>query len=121
MATINQCIRKIRKKQIVKSRTLALKGSPQLAGTCIQIRTMAPKKPNSAVRKIAKIKLSNNIQVLAYIQGEGHNLQTHSTVLIRGGRTHDLPGLNYKIVRGALDCSGVANRKTKRSKYGVKR
>ena len=134
MPTINQLIRKGRKKGIKKTKSPALrftfnalknrmieyKGSPQKRGVCTQVRTMTPKKPNSALRKIARVRLTNGMEVTAYIPGEGHELQEHSVVLIRGGRVKDLPGVRYHIVRGALDTSGVANRRQGRSKYGSK-
>lgn len=134
MPTINQLIRKGRKKVIKKTKSPALrftfnalknrmvegKGSPQKRGVCTQVRTTTPKKPNSALRKIARVRLTNMMEVTAYIPGEGHELQEHSVVLIRGGRVKDLPGVRYHIVRGALDTSGVANRKQGRSKYGSK-
>ena len=135
MPTINQLVRKGRKKVSTKTKTPALrltynalknkmirgKGSPQKRGVCIQVKTTTPKKPNSALRKIARVRLTNGIEVTAYIPGEGHELQEHSVVLIRGGRVKDLPGVRYHIIRGALDASGVANRNQGRSKYGSKR
>jgi small subunit ribosomal protein S12 len=135
MPTINQLVRKPRKPVTRKVKAPALrfhynslrgrltrgKGSPQKRGVCTQVRTMTPKKPNSALRKIARVRLSNGIEVTAYIPGEGHNLQEHSVVLIRGGRVKDLPGVRYHIVRGALDAQGVNNRKQGRSKYGTKK
>ncbi|MDP1853100.1 MAG: 30S ribosomal protein S12 [Candidatus Omnitrophota bacterium] len=120
MPTIEQLIRKGRVLQKKKSKSPALKGCPQRRGVCLQVRTMTPKKPNSALRKIARVKLTTGIEVTAYIPGEGHNLQEHSIVLVRGGRVKDLPGVRYHIVRGTLDTSGVANRKRSRSKYGAK-
>lgn len=105
----------------LKQRRLVLKGAPQKRGVCTQVRTMTPKKPNSALRKIARVRLSNNREVTAYIPGEGHNLQEHSVVLVRGGRVKDLPSVKYHIIRGALDAAGVNNRKQGRSKYGAKR
>ena len=134
MPTINQLVRKGRKKTAQKTKTPALrftynalknrivpgKGSPQKRGVCLQVKTTTPKKPNSALRKIARVRLTNQMEVTAYIPGEGHELQEHSVVLIRGGRVKDLPGVRYHIVRGALDSSGVANRKQGRSKYGSK-
>jgi len=135
LPTVNQLVRKGRKKVIKKTKTPALrltynalknkvvqgKGSPQKRGVCIQVKTTTPKKPNSALRKIARVRLTNGIEVTAYIPGEGHELQEHSVVLIRGGRVKDLPGVRYHIIRGALDTSGVANRRQGRSKYGAKR
>ena len=119
--TIAQLIRKERTLQGKKSKSPALQGSPQRRGVCVQVRTMTPKKPNSALRKIARVRLSNGFEVTSYIPGEGHNLQEHSIVLVRGGRVKDLPGVRYHIVRGTLDTAGVANRKQSRSKYGAKR
>lgn len=136
MPTINQLVRKGRKTKSQKSKSPALqytlnsekqrrtrqpKGAPQKRGVCTIVRTMTPKKPNSALRKIARVRLSNGIEVTAYIPGEGHQLQEHSVVLVRGGRVKDLPGVRYHIVRGTLDSTGVANRKRARSKYGAKR
>ncbi len=121
MPTINQLIRKKRKKKITKSKSPALSECPQRRGVCVQVKTKTPKKPNSALRKVAWVRLSNGQEVIAYIGGEGHNLQEHSIVLVRGGRVKDLPGVRYHIVRGALDCAPVADRKQSRSKYGVKR
>ncbi len=121
MPTINQLIRNPRKKVRKKSKAPALGGNPQKRGVCIRVYTMTPKKPNSALRKIAKVRLTNGIEVLAYIPGEGHNLQEHSIVLVRGGRVKDLPGVRYHIIRGTLDTAGVENRKKARSKYGTKR
>ncbi len=134
MPTVNQLVRKGRKKVTKKTKTPALrltynalknrtmqgKGSPQKRGVCIQVKTTTPKKPNSALRKIARVRLTNGMEVTAYIPGEGHELQEHSVVLIRGGRVKDLPGVRYHIIRGALDASGVANRRQGRSKYGAK-
>src|SRR5664279_4862567 len=135
MPTINQLVRKGRKPKKTKSKAPALqytlnaydqkrtrrkKGSPQKRGVCTVVKTMTPKKPNSALRKIARVRLSNKMEVTAYIMGEGHNLAEHSIVLVRGGRVKDLPGVKYHIVRGIYDTQGVANRKTSRSKYGVK-
>ena len=119
--TISQLIRKGRKEKIKKTKSPALQMRPQLRGVCLQVRTMTPKKPNSALRKIARIRLTNGIEVTGYIPGEGHNLQEHSIVLVRGGRVKDLPGVRYHIVRGTLDASGVNNRRKSRSKYGAKR
>ena len=121
MPTINQLIRKGRKRVTSKTKSPALKSSPQRRGVCLQVKTQTPKKPNSALRKIARVRLTNNIEVTAYIPGEGHNLQEHSIVLVRGGKVKDLPGVRYHIVRGILDTQGVANRKKSRSKYGAKR
>ena len=135
MPTINQLVRKGRKSPGKKSKTPALRfvynalknrttrgaGSPQKRGVCLQVKTTTPKKPNSALRKVAKVRLTNGIEVTAYIPGEGHELQEHSVVLIRGGRVPDLPGVRYHIIRGALDTTGVANRKRGRSLYGAKR
>lgn len=121
MPTTNQLIRYPRTKKKKKSRSPALKCCPQRRGVCVQVKTKTPKKPNSALRKVAWVRLSNGEEVIAYIGGEGHNLQEHSIVLVRGGRVKDLPGVRYHIVRGALDCTPVAGRKQSRSKYGVKR
>ena len=135
MPTVNQLVRKGRKKVIKKTKTPALeltynalkdklvwgKSSPQKRGVCIQVKTTTPKKPNSALRKVARVRLTNRMEVTAYIPGEGHELQEHSVVLIRGGRVADLPGVRYHIIRGALDTSGVAGRRQSRSKYGTKR
>ena len=121
MPTINQLIKNKRKKVEYPPAAPALKGCPQKRGVCIAVKTATPKKPNSALRKIARVRLTNGMEVTAYIPGIGHNLQEHSVVLIRGGRVKDLPGVRYHIVRGALDAAGVANRKQARSKYGAKR
>lgn len=121
MPTISQLIRKGRKKQKKKSKAPALGLCPQKKGVCLQVKTQTPKKPNSALRKVARIRLTGGIEVTAYIPGEGHNLQEHSIALVRGGRVKDLPGVRYHIVRGVLDTSGVADRKKSRSKYGTKR
>ncbi|MFH1854497.1 MAG: 30S ribosomal protein S12 [Candidatus Omnitrophota bacterium] len=121
MPTINQLIRIGRKSKKVKSKSRALEGCPQKRGVCLQVKTQTPKKPNSALRKVARVRLTNGIEVTSYIPGEGHNLQEHSIVLTRGGRVKDLPGVRYHIVRGTLDTAGVANRKKSRSKYGTKR
>ncbi|MEO0138356.1 MAG: 30S ribosomal protein S12 [candidate division WOR-3 bacterium] len=121
MPTINQLVRYGRKPKKRKSKSPALDGCPQKRGTCIRVYTTTPKKPNSALRKVAKVRLSNGKEVIAYIPGEGHNLQEHSVVLVRGGRVKDLPGVKYHIVRGAYDAAGVANRRNSRSKYGTKR
>jgi len=121
MPTINQLVRQERKKVIKKSSTPALQGCPQKRGVCTRVYTTTPKKPNSALRKVARVRLTNGIEVTSYIPGIGHNLQEHSVVLIRGGRVKDLPGVRYHIIRGTLDCAGVADRKNGRSKYGAKR
>jgi small subunit ribosomal protein S12 len=135
LPTVNQLVRKGRKTVVKKTKAPALrfiynaltsrlvngKGSPQKRGVCVQVKTTTPKKPNSALRKIARVRLTNRMEVTAYIPGEGHELQEHSVVLIRGGRVKDLPGVRYHIVRGALDSGGVANRRQGRSKYGAKR
>ncbi len=120
MPTINQLIRKGREEQSKRTKTPALRGAPQKRGVCTRVYTTTPKKPNSALRKVARVRLVNGMEVTAYIPGIGHNLQEHSVVLIRGGRVKDLPGVRYKIIRAALDAAGVANRKQGRSKYGVK-
>jgi small subunit ribosomal protein S12 len=135
MGTVNQLIRKGRKRPIKKpkapalrvssnsliTRTFTTKGSPQKRGVCVQVRTATPKKPNSALRKVARVRLTNGMEVTAYIPGEGHNLQEHSVVLIRGGRVKDLPGVRYHVIRGTLDAAGVDNRRRGRSKYGTKK
>ncbi|MCM8795064.1 MAG: 30S ribosomal protein S12 [Candidatus Omnitrophica bacterium] len=121
MPTIAQLIRLGRVSKRKKSKSPALKGCPQRRGVCLQVRTMTPKKPNSALRKIARVRLTTGIEVTAYIPGEGHNLQEHSIVLVRGGRVKDLPGVRYHIIRGTLDAAGVNQRKKSRSKYGAKR
>jgi small subunit ribosomal protein S12 len=121
MPTINQLVKQGREKKRKKSKAPALQGNPQKRGVCVRVYTVTPKKPNSALRKVARVRLSNGIEVTAYIPGEGHNLQEHSIVLVRGGRVKDLPGVRYKVIRGALDTAGVANRRQSRSKYGVKR
>ena len=121
MPTINQLVRKGRKKQHKKNKVPALKGCPQKRGVCTRVYTTTPKKPNSALRKVARVRLTNGQEVTSYIGGEGHNLQEHSVVVIRGGRVKDLPGVRYHIVRGSLDTQGVENRKQGRSKYGTKR
>ena len=121
MATVNQLIRKGRKESVKKKKTPALKGNPQKRGVCTRVYTTTPKKPNSALRKVARVRLSSGIEVTAYIPGEGHNLQEHSIVLVRGGRVKDLPGVRYHIVRGALDTQGVKDRKQGRSLYGAKK
>ncbi|MBI4284323.1 MAG: 30S ribosomal protein S12 [Chloroflexi bacterium] len=135
MPTVNQLVRKGREKlgkktrapalgfdyNVLKNKLLRGKGNPQKRGVCVQVKTVTPKKPNSALRKVARVRLTNGIEVTAYIPGEGHELQEHSVVLVRGGRVPDLPGVRYHIVRGALDATGVANRRQGRSKYGAKR
>ena len=121
MPTINQLLRKGRRKAVTKSKVPALGGSPQKRGVCTRVYTTTPRKPNSALRKVARVRLTNGQEVGAYIPGEGHNLQEHSVVLVRGGRTADLPGFRYRIIRAALDTGGVADRKQARSKYGAKR
>ena len=121
MPTISQLIRHRRQLKIKRSKSPALTSCPQRRGVCLQVKTMTPKKPNSALRKIARVRLSNKVEVTSYIPGEGHNLQEHSIVLVRGGRVKDLPGVRYHIVRGTLDTSGVSDRKKSRSKYGAKR
>lgn len=121
MPTINQLVRKSRKIILRKNKAPALDGCPQKRGVCTRVYTTTPKKPNSALRKVARVRLTNNIEVTAYIPGEGHNLQEHSIVLIRGGRVKDLPGVRYHIIRGTLDTSGVEDRKQGRSKYGAKK
>ena len=121
MPTVNQLIRKSRKKTIKKSDSRALENSPQKRGVCTRVYTTTPKKPNSALRKVARVRLTNGIEASAYIPGEGHNLLEHSIVLIEGGRVKDLPGVRYHIVRGSLDTAGVNDRKTSRSRYGAKK
>ncbi len=121
MPTIQQLIRKGRKRKVYKSKAPALDACPQRRGVCLRVYTTTPKKPNSALRKVARVRLTNGKEVNAYIPGEGHNLQEHSIVLVRGGRVKDLPGVRYHIVRGTLDASGVENRKQGRSKYGTKK
>jgi len=121
MPTINQLCRRGRVEQTSKSKSPVLEGNPFKKGVCLSVKTMTPKKPNSALRKIARVRLSNGKEVTVYIPGEGHNLQEHSIVLVRGGRVKDLPGVRYHIVRGVFDCQGVADRKQSRSKYGAKR
>ena len=121
MPTINQLIRKPRAKVVTKSKVPALESCPQKRGVCTRVYTTTPKKPNSALRKVAKVRLTNGYEVISYIGGEGHNLQEHSVVLLRGGRVKDLPGVRYHMVRGALDTKGVKDRKQSRSKYGAKR
>ncbi len=121
MPTINQLIRKERRPQPERNKVPALQASPQKRGVCTRVYTTTPKKPNSALRKVARVRLTNGYEVSSYIPGEGHNLQEHSVVLIRGGRVKDLPGVRYHIIRGTLDTQGVANRRQRRSKYGAKR
>ena len=121
MPTIAQLVRKGREAKVAKTKTPALKGAPQRRGVCTRVYTTTPKKPNSALRKVCRVRLTNGYEVSSYIGGEGHNLQEHSVVLIRGGRVKDLPGVRYHTVRGALDCAGVSDRRQGRSKYGAKR
>jgi len=121
MPTINQLVRKGREQVFRRSKSRALRSCPQKRGVCVRVTTMTPKKPNSALRKIARVRLTNTIEVTSYIPGIGHNLQEHSQVLVRGGRVKDLPGVRYHIIRGALDAAGVEGRKQGRSKYGAKR
>ena len=121
MPTINQLVRKGRTPKTSKTSTPALRGAPQKRGVCTRVYTTTPKKPNSALRKVAKVRLTNGFEVIGYIPGEGHNLQEHSVVMIRGGRVKDLPGVRYHILRGVLDTQGVKDRKQRRSKYGAKR
>lgn len=121
MPTVNQLVRKGRKRQVKRSKSAALSGSPQKRGVCTRVFTRTPKKPNSALRKVARVRLSNGQHVTAYIPGEGHNLQEHSMVLVRGGRVKDLPGVRYHIIRGTLDAAGVEGRRRGRSLYGTKR
>ncbi|MFN7181948.1 MAG: 30S ribosomal protein S12 [Planctomycetota bacterium] len=120
MPTFNQLLKKGRKKALAKAKAPALRGNPFKKGVCLVVKTMTPKKPNSALRKIAKVRLSNGKEITAYIPGEGHNLQEHSIVLVRGGRVRDLPGVRYHIIRGKYDCAGVENRRKSRSLYGAK-
>lgn len=121
MTTINQLVRIFRSSKTYKSNVPALEACPQKRGVCTRVYTITPKKPNSALRKVCRVRLTNGLEVIAYIGGEGHNLQEHASVLIRGGRVKDLPGVRYHVVRGALDCSGVNSRKQGRSKYGAKK
>ena len=121
MPTINQLIRSPRSKQVKRNKVPALQNCPQKRGVCTRVYTTTPKKPNSALRKVARVKLTNGFEVTSYIPGEGHNLQEHSVILIRGGRVKDLPGVRYHVLRGILDTEGVKNRKQRRSKYGAKR
>lgn len=121
MPTVNQLVRKPRKRRPSQNKVPALEACPQKRGVCTRVYTTTPKKPNSALRKVARVRLTNRHEVISYIPGEGHNLQEHSVVLIRGGRVKDLPGVRYHVIRGALDAQGVKDRRTRRSKYGVKR
>ncbi|MFV9875267.1 MAG: 30S ribosomal protein S12 [Rickettsiales endosymbiont of Dermacentor nuttalli] len=121
MTTINQLVRKPREKQIKRNKVPALEGCPQKRGVCVRVYTTTPRKPNSALRKVARVRLTNGFEVITYIPGEGHNLQEHSVILLRGGRVKDLPGVRYHTIRGALDTQGVKDRKRARSKYGTKR
>ncbi len=121
MPTINQLVRQGRQAEVTKSKSPAMQNSPQRRGVCTRVYTTTPKKPNSALRKVAKVRLTNGFEVISYIGGEGHNLQEHSVVLLRGGRVKDLPGVRYHILRGTLDTAGTKNRKKARSKYGAKR
>ena len=121
MPTIQQLVRKGRKRKIAQAKTAALKGAPQRRGVCTRVYTTTPKKPNSALRKVCRVRLNSGVEVTAYIPGEGHNLQEQSMVLVRGGRVRDLPGVRYKVIRAALDASGVAGRQQARSKYGAKK
>ena len=121
MPTVNQLVRIGRKQQLRKTKSPALKGSPQKRGVCLQVKTQTPKKPNSALRKVARVRLTTGMEVTAYIPGEGHNLQEHSIVMIRGGRVKDLPGVRYHVIRGILDTAGVEQRRRSRSKYGTKK
>ena len=120
MPTLNQMVRSGRKRKVKKTKSAALRRSPQKRGVCLLVRTDTPKKPNSALRKVARVRLSNGVEVTAIIPGEGHNLQEHSIVLVRGGRVRDMPGVKYHIVRGTLDCGGVDGRRKARSRYGAK-
>lgn len=121
MPTIEQLVRSGRKPKIKKSKAIGLGGAPQRRGVCTRVYTVTPKKPNSALRKVCRVRLSSGVEITAYIPGEGHNLQEHSMVLVRGGRVRDLPGVRYKVIRGALDASGVSERKQARSRYGSKK
>ena len=121
MATINQLVRQPRKRKAAKSDVPALQACPQRRGVCTRVYTTTPKKPNSALRKVARVRLTSGVEVTAYIPGEGHNLQEHSIVLVRGGRVKDLPGVRYKVIRGTLDTSGVSQRRQARSRYGAKK
>lgn len=121
MTTINQLVRSVRSSKTYKSNVPALEACPQRRGVCVRVYTITPKKPNSALRKVCRVRLTNGLEVTAYIGGEGHNLQEHASILIRGGRVKDLPGVRYHVIRGALDCAGVNSRKKGRSKYGSKK
>ena len=121
MPTINQLVRKPRQRQVARNKVPAMEGCPQKRGVCTRVYTTTPKKPNSALRKVARVRLTNGFEVTSYIPGEGHNLQEHSVVMIRGGRVKDLPGVRYHIIRGTLDTQGVNDRRQRRSKYGAKR
>ena len=121
MPTINQLIRKPRARQVVRTKVPAMQSCPQKRGVCVRVYTTTPKKPNSALRKVARVRLTNGFEVISYIPGEGHNLQEHSVVMIRGGRVKDLPGVRYHVIRGVLDTQGVSDRRQRRSKYGTKR
>ncbi|NRA59851.1 MAG: 30S ribosomal protein S12 [Psychrobium sp.] len=121
MATVNQLVRGVRQKKVSKTNVPALEACPQRRGVCTRVYTTTPKKPNSALRKVARVRLTNGFEVTSYIGGEGHNLQEHSVILIRGGRVKDLPGVRYHTIRGTLDCSGVSDRRQGRSKYGAKK
>ncbi|MEW6203669.1 MAG: 30S ribosomal protein S12 [bacterium] len=121
MPTVNQMVRKVRKKVVRKPKAMALQGNPQRRGVCVRVWTVTPKKPNSALRKVARVRLTNGMEVTAYIPGIGHNLQEHSIVLIRGGRVKDLPGVRYHVIRGILDTAGTESRRQGRSKYGTRR
>lgn len=121
MSTVNQLVRKPRRDKVVKTKAPAMTGCPQKRGVCVRVYTTTPKKPNSALRKVARVRLTNGFEVIAYIPGEGHNLQEHSVVMLRGGRVPDLPGVRYHIIRGVLDTQGIKDRKVRRSKYGTKK
>lgn len=121
MSTVNQLVRKPRQDKRIKSKAPAMKACPQVRGVCVRVYTTTPKKPNSALRKVARVKLSNGYEVIAYIPGEGHNLQEHSVVALRGGKVPDLPGVRYHVIRGVLDTQGIKDRKVRRSKYGTKK
>ena len=121
MSTVNQLVRKPRRDKRVKTKSPAMTGCPQTRGVCVRVYTTTPKKPNSALRKVARVRLTNGFEVIAYIPGEGHNLQEHSVVMLRGGRVPDLPGVRYHIIRGVLDTQGIKDRKVRRSKYGTKK
>ncbi len=121
MSTVNQLVRKPRRDKVVKTKAPAMTGCPQKRGVCVRVYTTTPKKPNSALRKVARVRLTNGFEVVAYIPGEGHNLQEHSVVMLRGGRVPDLPGVRYHIIRGVLDTQGIKDRKVRRSKYGTKK